>query len=195
MIAVGPQSRVAGLVVALAAISLALPLFGEDFYEQQLRAGKSDRTAGKLVEAADELRVAAFGFLDRPLLPADALVNLALVQNGLGHSTAEQTLDRFLDVERRFAPYVPAAIDPPTRTSFESLLLRSRPRATLAAIPSLSRLTRTDAQKVADLPVDKRPAAYEAGSRRAPRDIEWPLAAATDAANRNHDEDVIRWAP
>jgi len=175
-------------------MSFALPLLGEDFYEQQLRAGKSDRAAGKLVDASDELRIAAFGFLDRPLLLADALVNLALVQNALGHSTAAQTVDRFLDVERRFAPYVPATIDPPTRTAFESLLLKSQPRATLAAIPSLSRLMRTDAQRVADLPADKRPAAYEEGSRRAPRDIEWPIAAATDAANRNADVDAIRWS-
>lgn len=195
MISVAPRSRVAGWVVAAAATMLfALPLLAEDFYEQQLRAGKSDRAAGKLVEAADELRIAAFGFLDRPPLLADALVNLALAQSALGYAALPQTLDRFLEVERRFAAYVPAEIDRQTRTAFESLLLKSEPRSTLAAIPSLLPLTRSDAQKVSHLPVEKRAAAYEEGSRRAPSDVEWPLAAATDAANRGLDDDAIRWS-
>ncbi|MGZ7030334.1 MAG: hypothetical protein ACXVIJ_00055 [Thermoanaerobaculia bacterium] len=182
------------MIAGVAAMLFVRPLLAEDFYEQQLHDGKSDRAAGKFVEASDELRIAAFGFLDRPLLLTEALVNLALAQNSLGQPTAQQTLDRFLDVEQRFATYVPAAIDAPTRTAFESLLLQMEPRATLTAIQSLSRITRSEAQKVADLPVEKRAAAFSEGARRAPRDVEWPLAAAKDAASRNLDEDVVRWS-
>ena len=195
MISVAPRSRVAGWVVAVAAVAIALPLFGADFYEQQLRAGKEDRAAGKLVEATDELRIAAFGFLDRPLLLSEALANLALAQNALGQTeAATQTIDRFLDVERRFATYVPSETDAETRKAFEALLLAAHPRSELAAIPSLERITRSDAQKVADLPPSKRAEAFEEGAKRAPRDVEWPLAAATDAASRGLDDDAIRWA-
>jgi tetratricopeptide (TPR) repeat protein len=194
MISVAARRRVVGWVIAIAVTMAVLPLFGQDFYEQQLRAGKEDRTAGKLVEASDELRIAAFGFLDRPLLLSEALANLALVQQALGQPTATQTLDRFLDVERRFASWVPSSTDQPTRAAFEQLLVNTQRKSDLANIPSLARLTRSGAQKVADLPAAKRAAAYEEGAKRNPHDIEWPLAAAMDATTRSLDDDAIRWS-
>ena len=194
MISVAPRRRVAGWVVAVAVTMAALPLFAQDFYEQQLRAGKEDRAAGKLVEASDELRIAAFGFLDRPVLLSEALAHLALVQNALGYPTFGQTIDRFLDVERRFASWLPSATDAQTRAAFETLLLSTQRRDDLSTIPSLARLTRTEAQKVADLPVAQRAAAYEEGARKHSHDVEWPVAAATDAASRGLDDDAIRWS-
>jgi len=173
---------------------VALPLFAQDFYEQQLRAGKEDRAAGKLVEASDELRIAAFGFLDRPLLLSEALAHLALVQNALGYPAFGQTIDRFLEVERRFASWVPSATDAQTRAAFETLLLSTQRRDDLTTIPSLARLTRTEAQKVADLPVAQRAAAYEEGARKHSHDVDWPLAAAADAASRGLDDEAIRWS-
>src|SRR6478672_4732673 len=156
MISVAPRRCVVGWVAAIAVTMAVLPLFGQDFYEQQLRAGKEDRAAAKLVEASDELRIAAFGFLDRPLLLSEALANLALVQQALGQPAATQTLERFLDVERRFASWVPSSTDQPTRAAFEQLLVNTQRKSDLANIPSLARLTRSDAQKVADLPAAKR---------------------------------------
>ncbi len=176
-------------------ILLATPLAAEDFYEQHLRAGVTDAARGRMVEASDELRIAAFGFLDRPALLTTALVNLALVQSSLGHTAAvTQTLDRFLDVERRFNTYAAAQIDPSTRNTFEALLLKSEPASAFAGISSLARLTRSDIEKVKELPADRRAAAYEQGFRKAPRDVEWPLAAARDAASRGAGDDVIRWS-
>jgi tetratricopeptide (TPR) repeat protein len=194
MISVAPRRRVAGWVIAVAVTMAVLPLFGQDFYEQQLRAGKEDRAAGKLVEAADELRIASFGFLDRPLLLSESLANLALVQQALGYPAVAQTVDRFVDVERRFASWVPSATDQPTRAAFEQLLVSTQRKSDLATIPSLARLTRSDAQKVADLPPMKRAAAYDEGARKNPRDVEWPLAAAMDATSRGLNDDAIRWS-
>jgi tetratricopeptide (TPR) repeat protein len=169
--------------------------FGEEFYEQQLRIGKADLVSGRTVQASDELRIAAFGLLDRPAMLSDALVHLAIAQNTLSQTAAvTQTINRFLDVERRFAVYGSAAIEPQTRTQFESLLLKSALSSDLVAIPGLTRLFRSDADKVSDLPVERRAAAYEEGSRRSRKDVAWPLAAARDAAAQGLDQDAIRWS-
>lgn len=183
------------VTIAIIALAAAIPLRAQDFYDQQLRAGQTDAAAGRLVQAADELRIAAFGFLDRPPFLTTALVQLALVQNSLGNTAAvTQTLDRFLEVERRFSAYSTAQIDDKTRSAFETLLLKSEPRSALIGINSLAKLIRTDAEKVADLPVDKRAGAYEEGFRKSSHDISWALAAARDAASRGADEDVVRWS-
>jgi tetratricopeptide (TPR) repeat protein len=167
----------------------------EEFYEQQLRLGKADLAAGHTVQAIDELRVAAFGFLDRPPLLSEALVRLAIAQNTLGQTSAvTQTVNRFLDVERRFKPYGSLSLEAPARVAFESLLSQSAPLSELSAIPSLSRIFRSDAAKVSDLPVEKRAAAYEQGFRRSPKDVDWPLSAARNAATLGRDEDAISWS-
>jgi Flp pilus assembly protein TadD len=169
--------------------------FGEEFYEQQLRIGKADLVSGRTVQASQELRIAAFGLLDRPPMLSDALVHLAIAQNTLSQTAAvTQTINRFLDVERRFAVYGSAAIEPQTRAQFESLLLKNALRSDLVAIPGLARLFRSDAEKVSDLRVERRAAAYEEGSRRSPKDVAWPLAAARDAAAQGLDQDAIRWS-
>ena len=183
------------LVAATTILALAGPLAAEDFYEQQLRLGKADMLAGRVPQASDELRISAFGFLDRPPLLVEALVRLTLAQSALSQSSAvSQTLNRLLEVERRFPAYASSAIEPQTRAAFEALLLKNIARSDLAGIPAFARLIRSEAVKVADLPVEKRSAAYEAGFRRSSKDIEWPLEAARDAAARGLDDETARWA-
>ena len=188
--------RVIHLIIAAALLSCSLSAaYAEEFYEQQLRMGKADLAAGHTVQASDELRIAAFGLLERPAMLSDALVRLAIAQNTLSQTAAvARTINRFLDVERRFSVYESAAIEPQTRAEFESLLLKTAPRSELVNVPGLSRLFRSDADKVSDLPAAQRAAAYEEGARRAPRDISWPLAAARDFAAQGLDQDVIRWS-
>src|SRR5437870_10338219 len=93
--------------VFLVSIALAAPLLAaDDFYEQQLRSGKADYQASRLPQAADELRIAAFGLLQQPPLLSEALIRLAVTQNALGQSAeAGRTIDRFIEVEQRFATY------------------------------------------------------------------------------------------
>jgi tetratricopeptide (TPR) repeat protein len=183
------------LVAATTILAIAGPLVAEDFYEEQLRLGKADMLAGRVPQASDELRISAFGFLDRPPLLVEALVRLTLAQSTLSQSSAvSQTLNRLLEVERRFPAYASAAIEPQNRAAFEALLLKNIARSDLTGIPAFARLIRSEAARVADLPVERRTAAYEAGFRRSSKDIEWPLEAARDAAARGLDDDTIRWA-
>jgi tetratricopeptide (TPR) repeat protein len=183
------------LAVLLLTLLSAQRVSAEDFYEQQLRIGKADLASGRNVQAVDELRIAAFGFLDRPPILIEALVNLALAQEAIGQPAAvARTVDRFLDVERRFNAYRSASIDANSRTAFETIVLRSAPKSDLTQIGSMSRLTRSDAEKVSDLPPSQRDAAFEDGFRKSRRDIDWPLAAARDAAARGANDQVIRWS-
>ena len=182
------------IAVAAAVLFIVPVVRAEDFYEQQLRVAKADLTSGRQVQAADELRIAAFGFLDRPPLLVEALARLALVHQALGHAPdVTQILNRFLDVERHFGVYQSAALEPETRRAFEQLLMDKVPASEITSFPTLSRVIRTEAQKVFDLPPSQRAAAFENGFRRSPRDIDWPLAAAEDAALRGADPDVVKW--
>jgi thioredoxin-like negative regulator of GroEL len=181
------------LVVAI--VSIASSARADDFYEDQLKAGKADVAGGRTLRAVDEFRVAAFGFLDRPALLSETLARLALAHNTLAQpALVSETLNRFLEVERELGAYSSAALDNQSRLAFEALLIKSLPRSELTSVPSLARLFRSDAAKVSELPPEKRAAAYEQGFRHASRDIEWPLAAAADASSRGLDEDAIRWS-
>ncbi len=112
----------------------------ESFYEQQLRAAKSDYQANRFPQAADELRIAAFGFLDRPPLLCEALVRLTVVENALGQETAlTRTLERFIEAEHRFAPYAGLQIEPSIKSKFEEIVMRNVPRATLKSWPACRR--------------------------------------------------------
>ena len=166
----------------------------ESFYEQQLRAGKSDYQANRVPQAADEFRIAAFGFLDRPPLLCEALVRLAVVENSLGQETAlTRTLERFIEAEHRFAPYGGLQIEPPIKSKFEEIVMRNVPRATLVTLPGFARLANYEIEKLAGLPASERISAYRAGAQREPNNPEWPLALAREAATRGAEADVIRW--
>ena len=98
-----PSGAVRRVVLSMILSLVASAAVAEDFYEQQLRMGKTDLAASRMVPASDELRIAAFGFLDRPSLLTEALARLAIAQSALSQESAvTHTLTRFLDVERRF---------------------------------------------------------------------------------------------
>ncbi len=182
-------------VVSLILLTCTATVSAQDFYEQQLQTGKIAAAAGRNVEASDQLRIAAFGLLDRPALLSEALIRIALVQSALGHpAPIVQALDRFVLVEQRFKPYASLALDEQTKSAFEALVVKTLPRNVIATLPSLSRLVRSEWQQVSDLPVDRRAAAFEVAFKKESRNVEWPLAAARDAAARNAHAEVVRWS-
>lgn len=188
------MSRPRSVVLTLLCLLAAPVVLAQDFYEQQLQNGKTSFAAGKALEAVTQLRIAAFGFLDRPPLLTQALIHLAVAQDAIGHKEeVTETIDRFMIVEQRFGTYAGVQVDPEVGKPFERLVLQLVPRATVAATPSLARLVRSEVEKVADLPVERRMAAYEGGFRKDSRNIQWPLAAAREAANRQDFDEMIRW--
>ena len=182
-------------VAASLAIGSISSATADEFYERQLRAGKADFEARRVTEAANELRVAAFGFLDQPSLLAEALVRLAVAQNTLGlKSEVTKTLDRFVDVEQRFAPYKTLSIEPQIKSSFETLALSSLSSEVIATLPTLRRRSiDAEMQRIAALPERKRIAAYKALIEREPKNPDWPLALAREYTAREAFKEAVQW--
>lgn len=168
---------------------------GQEFYETRLRAGEAAYVEKRLPDAVDNLRIAAFGLLESPPLEAEALAYLTLAQTAAGHGAeADATLGRFLEVERRFAPYSKMKLDPAIKAEFQALLLRRVAQATLLAYPGLASLVETEEQKIAKLPPKDRVKAYEAAAKREPANVRWPLALAREAASTGDQKAAIAWA-
>ncbi len=150
--------RRAVLFAAAALLTMAARAAGEDFYETRLLAGVEALRANRPLEAVNHLRIASFGFLDRPPLLSESLACLALAQEKAGRvSDEEATLARFVEVERRFAPYAQANLDSALRGEFESLIRRRLPQATLRSLaafgdPAAARQTPAPARGTATAP-------------------------------------------
>ena len=96
-------------------------------------------------------------------------MRLALAQ-AAADKTADTrvTLDRFVEVERRFPSFAQANLQPEVRSAFKTLLLARIPQATILGVPSLSGLIETEEQKIAKLPpAERRKALEAAGQARA----------------------------
>jgi TonB family protein len=135
------RSSVVTFASALAAMLIALTAAAQspDDSVSWLRNGRDAYRAGRYSEAAEALRLATFGLLDRPVLLSEALARLAVADEAAQREEdIEPTLSRFLEAERRFAPYASANLEPEVRRRFEELLRSRIPAATLASIPGLA---------------------------------------------------------
>jgi len=170
-------------------------LHADDFYEQQLKLGTQAYRAGKFTQALDEFRIANFGFLDRPALLSEGLARLALAQMSAGRTTLlPETLNRFVDIEERFASYHTAKLEEPAKSAFEALLLKTVAAERLGAVPSLAGLAPSRTSQLAALPVRERRKALEAEARKNPSDPTWPLAIARDAFETKQWKDVEKFS-
>ena len=128
----------AGLVAGVSSSAVARAAGPDDFNYQRLQEGRMAFQQKRFGEAINQFRVAAFGSLDEPTLLTECLVRLALSQAAAGKTAdADDTLTRFLDVEKRFGAYARASLEPDIRNDFQALLKKRVPPATLAGIPSL----------------------------------------------------------
>lgn len=166
-------------VVALG-ISLATStesLLADDFSLERLRAGEEALRARRIPEAVDQLRIACFGLLEQVEPLSECLVHLTLAQEAAKRpGDVQATLNRFLEVERRFAPYAKASVSAETRREFQAILLARVPQETVVSVPSLASLVETEEQKIAKLPAPERLKALEAATRREPTALNWPIA-------------------
>lgn len=130
------------VVSAAAVVLLGAPSLGraDEFAQGRLASGIDAFRAKRYAEASDQFRIACFGLLDQPVLLTEGLVRLALSQEAAGRrADVEKTLNRFLEVERRFAGYANSHLEAPTRAEFQTLLRARVPVDAIAAVPSLAR--------------------------------------------------------
>ncbi len=173
----------------------AWPARADDFYSDRLRAGKDDFRAKHFREAANELRIAAFGFLDDPPMLSESLVRLSLAQAAIQPpADFGPTLTRFLDVERRFGAFGKASIEPELRAEFQALLAQHVPAQTLSEIPSLASMVETPDQKIAKLAPREQERSLEAEADREPKSAKWPLALCRLALESGDAKMMQKWA-
>jgi tetratricopeptide (TPR) repeat protein len=181
------------------ALGLSLSLCGvlqaaDDFNQQRLEEGRIAYQRKSYLVAEDHFRVAAFGFLDSPERVSECLARLSLAQAGAGQmADVTATLNRFLDIERRFTVFAKANLEPEIRADFQALLLRTIPVATVTAVPSLASLVETEEQKLSRLPSADRRKALKAAAKREPNAPKWPLALAREAMERGDNGEARGW--
>ncbi len=181
--------------MGLAAVAAIAAAPTGDFNEARLQSGQSLYAEKRYLEAIDQFRVAAFGYLNEPGPLSNTLARLALAQTAAARpADADATIQRFLEVQRRFPAYPPPGLEGAAQADFRALLLRRVPEATLLGLPSLAGLVETEEQKIARLPPAERRRALEAASRRDPNSLVWPLALARDAVDRSDGKDAEKWA-
>ncbi|HKD17570.1 MAG TPA: hypothetical protein VKG23_06845, partial [Thermoanaerobaculia bacterium] len=153
------QGRTLSFLLAVLAgmMSSVAALRADDFNEDRLRDGQDAYAAKRYADAIDQFRIAAFGSLDHPPVLSESLVRLALAETAANKSSdAGATLERFIEVERRFPSYAKANLQPEIRSAFQTLLLARVPQATILSVPSLAGLIETNEQKIAKLPPESR---------------------------------------
>jgi tetratricopeptide (TPR) repeat protein len=118
-----------------------MALADDPFYETRLASGKRAYAEKNMHDAATDLRIAAFGFLDRPPLLSETLVWLTLAESAVQRPDMTRwALTRFVDVEMRYHPYKALALDAGLRTAFEKILVATLSRDTVASVPTLAEL-------------------------------------------------------
>jgi hypothetical protein len=190
--------RLTVLLLAAAATWMMPPvpaLKGDEFTDERLREGEEAYVAKRYPDAIDDFRIAAFGSLNKPPVLSQSLVWLALAQAAAGKtSDVGITLEKFLDVERRFPVYSQARLEPETRAAFKTLLLARVPQATILSVPSLAGLIETEEQKIARLPAADQKRALEAAARRDPNNPIWPIDLSRLALEQGDAKEADRWA-
>lgn len=184
--------------VVATALMMTWPAGGQtlDFHEALLSRGLAASREGRHAEAAQSLRIAAFGLLDRPGLLLQALVPLYLTYEHLGQDqAAEETLERILVVESRFGVWQSTDVEAEQREQFLARAAARAGRERLSGIPAFA--TRAPAEdgpdSLANLSGTERRRALEAAARSAPRNATYPLMLASDASAAGDHDGVIRW--
>lgn len=131
------------LVFALFAF-LALPQLAfsaHPHYERLLGQGTYALDQGDLQQAARDLRLACFGFLEEPDTLAVCLTRLALAQAATGDDQGfQETFRRVVEIDERFGAYSEGRVPPSLRRAFEEEVAARIPERILERTPSFDRL-------------------------------------------------------
>ena len=125
----------AGVFVALASAASGQTV-SEDFSETRLREGKEAYDDHRPLEAVNQLRIAAFGFLERPALLCESLIYLAVADEAAErHGDAQATVDRLLEIQRTIPACAEAKVSPAVRSTFETRFRQLLPGSVPPAAP------------------------------------------------------------
>jgi len=144
---------IASLFSLLLLLAPSVASADDSFYETRLASGKLAFTEKRMPDAVTDLRIAAFGFLDRPPLLSETLVWLTLAESASRRpDRIRWALTRFIEVETRFHPYKQLALDAASRGTFEKILVTTLAADTIASIPTLSELVAPASRRASTTP-------------------------------------------
>ena len=148
------------------ALTWIAPVQGQEvdtFHLRLYQDGAELAAVGQFDEAVPKLRLACFGMLEAPKVLAPCLGRLLAAQESAGvpDDEIETTVDRLLEVERRFKgwsePDSRFAVSEETRRRVDSLFVRFGTAESLARVPGLGDVAlQKQVTRVAALPVEER---------------------------------------
>jgi hypothetical protein len=168
----------------------------DPFYERLLREGTAAYNRADYATAIEDLKTAAFGFLEEPELLSQALCLLGVSQ---AHAQDEEgfraTFLRVLEVEERFGAYSAADINPDIRSEFEQVVVQLIPATTLTSNETFARLADVQTEmRLGRLPDKQRREELRRLVEEQPRAIRWALMLAQEQLGRKHYRDAIVYA-
>lgn len=187
------HTRLVGAALAASLLTLGTPVAAHaahPFYERLLQQGSFSLERSDYAAAEEDLRLAAFGFLDEPELLMESLVELAVAQKGDGNQEGlVDTLHRVLEVEDRFEVYDRADLPQDTRHAFEAILVQTLPEPTLAASATFRELAlRHAAAELSNLPPRTRRQALDRRLAKTPDEPLWHLLSAELALEQDEPQ-------
>ncbi|MCP3958364.1 MAG: tetratricopeptide repeat protein [bacterium] len=160
--------------------SLGNPTTGsaaDPFYERLLREGTRAYDQGSYPVAVQSLRLACFGLLDEPVSLAAGLTYLALAQAEIDDQQAfSSTIDRILEVERRFQAYSQLDLGSGVRQALEAHLERWTPLELLEQEPVFREVARRKLEsQIASLPPEELREELARLTAAEPKRLKWLL--------------------
>lgn len=152
----------------------------DPFYERLFSQGREALAEERPAEAARDLRLACFGMLEEPPRLAVCLSYLAAAQDAadVDLGALENTVERILEVERRFSAWSRAALPLGLREAVEALLVEHATPSSLQALPGLRGAAVGQAvERLRALPPEERRAELDRRMVLEPSEPTWRLLA------------------
>jgi hypothetical protein len=149
----------------------------DPFYRNRMENGFRAFDQGNWEQAAHQLRIACFGYLDEPVALVEGLMRLAVVEVTLGDEDAfRRIFARMVELEERFTAYSAAQAPQSVRRQFEDLAARLVPAQSLRASPGFRSISqRAEIQRLAEIPPAQRRTELEARLEAEPGRPDWLL--------------------
>lgn len=169
--------RLLSLLLLVSAFAGPATAATDPFYDQLYAEGRQALARGDHGRAQRDLRIACFGMLDDPAELAGCLTHLALAQAATNDRDAfVATVDRILEVERRFGAYSGLELPASTRRGFEERVAAWIPYETLATVPAFRGPARRQLEaRVREMPAEERRGELERRLAAEPEDVTWLL--------------------
>ena len=167
----------------------------DPFYRNRMESGFRAFAQGNWEQAAHQLRIGCFGYLDEPVALVEGLMRLAVVEVTLGDEDAfRRIFSRMVELEERFSAYGAAQVPQSVRQQFEELAARLVPAQNLRTTPGFHAIAeRADIQRLAAMAPEQRRTELEARIEAEPERADWLLQMARLELAVSRPQPALDW--